>query len=163
MRRLAKLRRKRTKDILLKTLWLIGALAVAGCSAAPQLDAASAEAEIRNVLAVQDAAWNSGDIDGFMEHYIKSEDLRFASGGNINRGWQATIDGYKNRYPDKTAMGTLSFTDLEVDVLSPDDALVFGHWKLTRAADMPSGLFTLHMKRVGGQWVIVSDHTSSAE
>ena len=162
MRRLAKLRR-RNKVKPLKTVWLIGVLAIAGCSSAPPLDAVSAEAEIRDVLAVQDAAWNSGDIDGFMEHYIKSEDLRFASGGNINRGWQATIDGYKTRYPDKSAMGTLSFTDLEVDVLSPDNALVFGHWKLTRAADMHRGLFTLHMKRVDGQWVIVSDHTSSAE
>jgi len=147
----------------LKTLWLIGALAIAGCSAEPELDAVKAEADIRNVLAVQDVAWNAGDIDGFMDYYLKTEDLRFASGGTVNRGWQATLDGYKSRYPDRSAMGTLSFTDLEVDVLSPNDALVFGRWKLTRETDTPGGLFTLHMRQVEGNWIIVSDHTSSAE
>lgn len=147
----------------MKTLWLIGVFAVAGCSAEPRLDTAKAEADIRNVLAVQDAAWNTGNIDGFMQHYLKSDELRFASGGNINRGWQATSDGYRTRYPDRSAMGTLSFTELEVDVLSLNDALVFGRWKLTRENDMPGGLFTLHMKRVEGDWIIVSDHTSSAE
>lgn len=147
----------------MKTLCFIGLFVIAGCSAQPKLDARKAEAEIRDVLAVQDAAWNAGDIYGFMGHYLKSEDLRFASGGNINRGWQATIDGYKSRYPDKSAMGLLSFTDLEVDVLSSKDALVFGHWKLTRETDTPSGLFTLHMKQVDGQWIIVSDHTSSKD
>ena len=89
--------------------------------------------------------------------------MRFASGGNVNRGWQATIDGYKTRYPDKATMGTLSFTNLEIDVFSAQDAMVFGRWQLQRADDKPGGLFTLHMQNQDGRWIIVSDHTSSAD
>lgn len=132
-------------------------------SAASSYDAAAIKAEIKQTLAQQDAAWNRGDIDGFMEEYIKDESLRFASGGNIRRGWQATIDRYKLSYPDKAAMGTLSFTDLEIEVITGADALVFGRWKLERAEDTPNGLFTLHMRKQGGKWVIISDHTSSAD
>jgi len=132
-------------------------------STAPTYDAATIKTQIKETLARQDTAWNRGDIDGFMEDYIKDESLRFASGGNIRRGWQATIDRYKLNYPDKAAMGTLSFTDLEITVITAQDALVFGRWKLDRAEDTPNGLFTLHMREQGGNWVIASDHTSSAE
>ena len=126
-------------------------------------DAQAIEKDIIATLKRQDEAWNRGDIDAFMEDYLKSEELRFASGGDVNRGWQVTIDRYKTRYPDKAAMGTLSFTDLDVDVFSATDAMVFGRWSLARDADRPNGLFTLHMQIVNGHWVIVSDHTSSAD
>lgn len=121
------------------------------------------KAQIIETLGRQDAAWNNGDIDAFMADYLKSDDLRFASGGNVKRGWQATIDGYKARYPDKAAMGRLAFTDLEISLTSATDALVFGRWELTREADTPGGLFTLHMRKVDGRWIIMSDHTSSAQ
>jgi len=121
------------------------------------------EKDVKATLKRQDEAWNRGDIDAFMEDYLKSENLRFGSGGDINRGWQVTIERYKTRYPDKVAMGRLSFTDLDVDVVSATDAIVFGRWSLEREADRPNGLFTLHMKNLDGKWVIVSDHTSSAD
>jgi len=119
--------------------------------------------DIKDVIKGQAAAWNRGDIDGFMEDYLKSDDLRFASGGTIALGWETTKARYKARYPDKAAMGRLDFTDLEVTSLSKADALVFGRWTLIRESDAPSGLFTLHFKNVNGQWVIVSDHTSSGD
>jgi len=141
----------------------LGLSACAPQSTAPTYDVATIKTQIQETLNRQDAAWNRGDIDGFMEDYLKDKSLRFASGGNIRRGWQATIDRYKANYPDKAAMGTLSFTDLEINVITAEDALVFGHWRLDRAADTPNGLFTLHMKQQDGKWVIVSDHTSSAD
>ncbi len=118
--------------------------------------------EVRETLQNQARAWNRGDIDAFMQDYWQSDALRFASGGKINMGWDATIVGYKERYPDKAAMGALAFTDLDVKLLSETDALVFGHWRLTRESDSPNGLFTLHFKKIGGDWKIVSDHTSSS-
>ena len=118
--------------------------------------------EITQTLQNQARAWNAGDIDLFMEDYWQSADLRFASGGDINKGWDVTIARYKSRYPDKAAMGKLAFTDLDVEILSPVNALVFGRWRLTRENDSPNGLFTLHVKKVDGDWKIVSDHTSSA-
>lgn len=124
-------------------------------------DARSEKRRIVDVLTRQSAAWSAGDIDAFMQDYWKSDDLRFASGGTVKRGWQTTSDRYKTRYPDKATMGTLAFTDLDVEVLSPQHALVFGRWTLTREGDAPTGLFTLHMEKQNGHWKIVSDHTSS--
>jgi len=146
----------------LKSLLACTVLSLAACgggTGAP--DEAKIKSDITAMLHVQDTAWNEGNIDGFMAHYLTSEDLRFASGGNVNRGWQATIDGYKARYPDKAAMGTLSFKDLEIKVLSAQYAQVFGRWELERTHDKPGGLFTLLLQKKGGKWVIVSDHTSS--
>lgn len=110
----------------------------------------------------QQAAWNAGDIDGFMDGYLQSDALRFASGGDITMGWAPTLSRYKARYADKAAMGELRFDIKDVTVLDEDDGLVFGQWTLIRDRDTPSGLFTLHMKKVNGDWVIISDHTSSA-
>ena len=39
-----------------------------------------ATSAVREVLAVQREAWNRGDIDGFMQGYLRSDDIRFASG-----------------------------------------------------------------------------------
>lgn len=148
--------------ILKLVIFSSATLALLWMTFAPKaIDEVEIDSEIRTVLAKQDAAWNRGDIPVFMEDYWKSEDLRFASGGKINRGYQATLDGYLTRYPDKATMGTLAFTDLEIQAMSATDALVFGRWELERAEDKPGGLFTLHMRKIDGRWKIMSDHTSS--
>ncbi|MEP4052014.1 MAG: nuclear transport factor 2 family protein [Litorimonas sp.] len=118
---------------------------------------------ITKVLDQQVEAWNSGDIEAYMQDYVKGEDLRFASGGNIESGWQPTLERYLKRYPDRSAMGRLETENLDIQVIDEDDALVFGTWALIRENDRPSGLYTLHLKRIDGEWVIVSDHTSSAD
>ncbi|MEM1086153.1 MAG: nuclear transport factor 2 family protein [Pseudomonadota bacterium] len=122
--------------------------------------------ETRAVLAVlmdQQTAWNEGDIDRFMQGYWQSPDLRFASGGSVTRGWQQTRDRYKARYTDRKIMGELTFSDLDVDLISSDAAIVHGAWALTRESDRPSGLFTLVFKRFETGWKIVSDTTTSAD
>ncbi len=131
------------------------------CTGQKTFNEADIKSEIIEMLGAQDAAWNAGDIDGFMGYYLGSEDLRFASGGKIKRGWQETIDGYKTRYPDQETMGQLDFKNLEVKILSSDYAQVFGRWELTRKHDKPGGLFTLLLKKQDDKWVIISDHTSS--
>lgn len=127
------------------------------------VDELAIQTAVEDVLATQQAAWNRGDIPGFMEGYWKSDELRFASGGSVTHGWQETLDRYTRNYGegDPAKMGELNFSDLVVEATSPDDALVFGKWQLTLADESPWGLFTLHFENVDGQWVIVSDHTSS--
>ena len=123
----------------------------------------SEEDEIRGVLDQQQDAWNRGDIDGFMQGYWQSPDLRFASGGTVTTGWQETRDRYHQRYSNRALMGTLSFSMLEVEQLSDDAAIVHGQWALERESDRPWGLFTLVFKQIDGAWKIVSDTTTSAE
>ncbi len=116
--------------------------------------------QVAALIQTQAAAWNRGDIDGFMAGYAPTEDLRFASGNTITYGWRATLARYKARYPDRATMGTLTFTDIQVTVLAPDTALAFGHWSLTRAHDEPHGLFTLTLRKTPAGWRIIQDHTS---
>ena len=129
-------------------------------STAPTGDA---ETAMISVIEAQQAAWNTGDITGFMAGYIEDETLRFASGGTVTRGWQSTHDRYQARYSDRAIMGELVFSDLEASRLSPDSGVVHGRWQLVRENDAPWGLFTLIFRKVDGQWVIVSDTTTSAD
>jgi ketosteroid isomerase-like protein len=115
------------------------------------------------VLDQQVKDWNAGDIGKFMRGYDRSEKTRFASGGNITLGWQAVMDRYQRTYSDKAAMGTLTFSDLDITALSEDSALAFGRWHLKREKDEPSGLFTLLFRKTSDGWKIVHDHTSAAE
>jgi len=121
------------------------------------------EDRIRAVLSSQQDAWNSGNIEQFMQGYWQDEALRFASGGSVTRGWQATLDRYTENYSDRSLMGVLSFDDLEVLELSSDAAVVHGAWALHRETDQPSGLFTLVFRNLDGDWKIVSDTTTSAD
>ena len=142
------------------------ALAAAGCGArGPAFDARGEAAAVRGLLATQQADWNRGDLDGFLEGYWKSDSLTFYSGGDVNHGWQATRDRYLRRYRSEgREMGTLDFDLHVVDVLDPEHAVVRGAWRLHRGADSPHGLFTLLLRRFpGAGWRIVHDHTSVAE
>ncbi|MFH1518274.1 MAG: nuclear transport factor 2 family protein [Pseudomonadota bacterium] len=125
-----------------------------------QVDAESAR--ITALLEAQDAAWNRGDIDAFMKGYWRSPELRFASGGNVTRGWDETNARYKRVYATPDLMGRLSTSDYEIVILSPDAAIAHGAWRLDRPGDRPSGLYTLVMRKIGGEWLIVSDTTTSA-
>jgi ketosteroid isomerase-like protein len=107
----------------------------------------------------QRMAWNRGDIDGFMQGYWKSDSLMFV-GKNTTYGWQNTLNNYKKGYPDKAAMGILTFDIMKVDVLDATNAFVFGAWHLKREKDAPGGYYTLWFKKIGGKWLIVCDHTS---
>lgn len=114
---------------------------------------------IRRVLVQQDQAWNRGDIDTFMSGYWNSPQLSFSSGGRVTKGWQQTKDNYHKRYPNRAAMGHLTFDDLEISILEPGVALVLGRWHLDR--DKPiGGAFSLVFRKINRQWLIVHDHTS---
>jgi len=110
-------------------------------------------------LSEQAKAWNRGDLDAFMEAYWKSPELTFSSGGNTTRGWQATLDRYRSKYPDRATMGHLVFSDLETRMLGDSAALTLGRWKLLRD-DAIEGNFSLVWKRFDVGWRIVHDHTS---
>ncbi|HEY3102153.1 MAG TPA: nuclear transport factor 2 family protein [Pyrinomonadaceae bacterium] len=117
---------------------------------------------IRAVLDAQAAAWNRGNIEGYMDGYDRSPDTVFVSGDRVTRGWQTVLERYKKTYDTREKMGTLTFSDVEVTMLSKDAALVLGRWHLKRSKDEPHGRFTLLFRKTKAGWRIVHDHTSSA-
>ena len=125
----------------------------------PKSDAASA---IQTVIQSQQAAWNRGDIEGFMNGYWRSEKTVFVSGDEVTRGWQKVLDRYKAKYSDRAKMGKLTFSEIEITELSNDSAVALGSWKLNREHDQPHGRFTLIFRHFPDGWRIVHDHTSAA-
>jgi ketosteroid isomerase-like protein len=146
---------------------LASLLAVAAVVTGYQKGAPKSQKEDRNVAAVravieaQAAAWNRGDVAGYMEGYAKEDTITFISGDAFTRGWQTVHDRYKGRYDTREKMGTLAFSELEFKPLSEFYMMVTGRWQLTRAADTPRGRFTLVFRRTAAGWRIVHDHTSS--
>ena len=139
---------------------MMATLAIGGASSS--CPARGPKELIQEVLDAQVAAWNKGDLEGFMVGYWKSPDLSFFSGSTKTRGWQATFDRYRARYQaEGQEMGKLTFSEIEIDVLGPDSAWVRGRWKLVTSKETLGGLFTLVFKKVPDGWRIVHDHTSA--
>ena len=132
----------------------------------PNLNATSAptpEAQIRAVLDSQVDAWNHHDLEKFMSGYWNSPELTFFSGATETKGWQPTLERYRQRYQaEGRAMGTLDFSDLKIEMLGADAAFVRGRFHLVMPdGKQPQGLFTLIFRKFPEGWRIVHDHTCS--
>jgi beta-aspartyl-peptidase (threonine type) len=124
----------------------------------------SASSAIEEALARQKRAWNDGKLEDFMAEYWKSDELTFYSGGTVTKGWQPTLDRYRKRYQGEgKEMGKLDFSDIRIDVISPDAAIVRARWNQVFSDKSQGGLFTLWMRKIDGKWKIVHDHTSAAD
>lgn len=166
--------RSRTSRPLLRALAAAAGAALAACGgnspANPPASVPAALAQevpsdaadaVTAVLEEQARAWNEGDIETFVAHYLDSPRTRFVSGNTALYGVADLLERYRRNYPDRAAMGRLSFAELDVRVLSPDFAFVFGRFHLERENDAPTGLFTLLFENTPDGWKISHDHTSS--
>lgn len=112
---------------------------------------------IRQVMAAQEKAWDTGDIPGFMEGY--SDSVCFVSKKGITCGKAGVTANYQKHYPDKAAMGDLTFGGLEILGAGANNAWCTGTWELIRAQDTLGGGFSLLWERTGQGWRILRDHT----
>ena len=116
---------------------------------------------IKALLDAQSAAWNRGDIDGFMAGYWKSDETAFVGASGMTRGWQSVLEHYQKIYPNRQAMGQLTFSALEIHLVCPDAAFAIGQFQLERETDKPAGIFTLNFRKFPEGWRIVADHTTA--
>ena len=140
------------KNILIAILFLTNSVAVSAQS--------KAISEIKALLAKQNAAWNKGDIGGFMEGYWNNDSMMFIGKSGIKYGWKNTLDNYKKGYPDTASMGKLKFELIEFKKLSAENYFVVGKWFLTRTIGNIDGVFTLVIKKIKNKWLIIADHSS---
>jgi beta-aspartyl-peptidase (threonine type) len=154
-----------SRRIMFRILLIIMALTVAPhvCGAQSAPAHAKDREEIVQLLTNQTLNWNKGDVDAFMTAYWNSPDLTFSGSGGTQRGYQAVHERYKQRYPDRSSMGQLGFSDLDFHFIGSDGALVLGHWHLTRDKDKGDigGVFSLVWQRFPEGWRIIHDHTSA--
>ena len=119
--------------------------------------------DIMKVMKFQENAWNSGDINSFMQGYIKSDELVFSGKSGPVYGWNETRNRYLKNYPDTQTMGKLKFTVNKIRSVSSDVAFLIGEYYLTRSTEDSYGHFTLFWKKINNKWLIISDHTSAAK
>jgi ketosteroid isomerase-like protein len=117
---------------------------------------------IRAVLDKQVVDWNRGDLEAFAAGYKNSPDILFI-GSKISRGYAQMLDTYRKNYGTKEQMGTLNFSDLEVQPLDERFATVTGHFHLERSAaggGNSDGHFLLVFEKTPDGWKVVRDDTT---
>ena len=133
-------------------------------SVSAQAVANSVEKEaIVAMLDKQAADWNRGDLEAFATGYKNSPDILFM-GRTIRRGYDQMLEGYRKSFPTKEAMGTLTFSNLEVQPLDEHFATVTGRFHLERTAaggGNAGGYYLLVVEKTPSGWKIVRDDTTS--
>jgi len=143
---------------------LAGSLVLAACVHVavvrrPTSDAAEARAGVAAMLEHGARAWNCGDLDGFMSDYVS--DATFVTGRGVVRGVAAIRERYAPRFGPGGVRDSLSFRDLDVDLLFPDVANAVAYYVLMRGDSVTAtGPTSLVVRRVDGRWRIVHDHSS---
>lgn len=117
---------------------------------------------IRTLFESGCAAWNRGDVDGYLAGYWHSDKVRWVSEGQVSYGIDAIASTFKTRFNTPENMGQLEVTNLEIQILGESDSLVFGEWIQTTHTARHHGVFTVHVKKMDGKWRMVSDHSSTS-
>ena len=115
------------------------------------------EIAIRKVLDDQRLAWNAHDLEGFMEGYWKSDDLKFYGSNGVTYGWNNTLERYRKAYPSKDHTGTLKFVINDISGIENGSYYVMGEYHLQRKVGDANGIFMIIFKKINGQWKIIAD------
>lgn len=118
------------------------------------------ESAIRQMLEKQVVEWNKGNIEGYMRGYWENDSLVFIGKNGPTYGYVPTLERYKKGYPSVEHMGRLTSTITSMRRLSDDYYFIIGKWSLVRNIGDVSGAYTLLIRKIQGQWVIVVDHSS---
>ncbi len=120
------------------------------------------ELSIIKVLLAQENAWNRATSPP-SRAVSRTRPTLSSSPIKSPAGSPALLEEYKHDYPNKAAMGTLSYSDLEVHPLDENFAVVIGKYHLERGkkdGGNVEGLFSLVVENTDNGWKIVIDHTT---
>ncbi|MFL5578279.1 MAG: YybH family protein [Gemmatimonadaceae bacterium] len=124
-------------------------------------DARVALDQICAMMARSAAAWNRGDLDTFVADYMSGDGTTFIGRRGVVRGPAAIREVYAPRFGPGGVHDSLSFENVEVDLLAPDVANTIAWYVLARGDSVIArGPTSLVMRRVEGRWKIVHDHSS---
>ena len=141
------------------TLLLILSLLPVSCLAAQAPDITA----IRAVMDRQVADWNRGDLDAFATGYKNAPDILFM-GPTISRGYAQMLANYHRHYATKAKMGTLHFSQFEVQPLDEHFATATGRYHLDLAPEEGSsadGFFLFVFEKTPQGWKIIRDDTTT--
>ncbi len=144
--------------------YLIISIFILSCSVKVQyndLTFEEASKQIETILKNQTQMWNNGSIDGFMQGYWHSDSLKFITKRGVKFGFDSVALGYKKSYNTPEKMGKLTFKHLKYYALNTNNTLMqtTGTWHVVQKNETDSGMFSLFLKPINGQWKIIIDHT----
>jgi uncharacterized protein (TIGR02246 family) len=122
-------------------------------------DTAAARRAVLTLLDHGAAAWNRGDLADFVSDY--APDATFVTRDSVVHGRPAIEARYAPRFAPGGVRDSLYFQDVEVDLLAPDALNAIAYYVLQRGDSVTArGPTSLVMRRIGGRWFIVHDHSS---
>lgn len=109
----------------------------------------------------QAACWNAGDLECYMEAYAPEGRIQTVSRAGITTGYDSILNNYKKYFPPGK-MGKLHFDEFQFTKLGGKYHYVVGRFNLNLPGrdELLQGYFSVLMKRIKGDWYIVSDHSS---
>lgn len=117
--------------------------------------------EVCEMFARGAASWTRGDLDGFMSDYLPGAGTSYVGRTGVLRGPAAIRANYAPRFAPGGTRDSLSFEQIEVDVLAPGVAHAIAFYVLSRGdSTVARGPTSLVLRKVGGRWLIVKDHSS---
>lgn len=118
--------------------------------------------DVTKVVLAQEAAWNKGDLDGYLASFKDADDT-VAMLAAPTRGLGNIRAAYRLNFPNAAAMGVLEESDVEVRAMGESFAMTTGKYHLTRsrkAGGDVEGTFTEVMEKTSAGWRVIFIQTT---
>lgn len=133
-----------------------------GCWIEIEEDEADLRSSVESMLTESAAAWNRGDLDGFMADYLESDATTYIGGSGLLAGYEAIRGRYAPLFATGAERDSLRFEGIRVRRLGAVDGLISARWILHRNGTITSsGPFTLIVRHTSGGWRVIHHHSSS--
>jgi ketosteroid isomerase-like protein len=117
---------------------------------------------VEDMLEESAGEWNRGDLLGFMDDYLQSENTTYIGGGGLLTGYESIRDRYAPLFEPQAQRDSLRFEAVKVRRLAAVEAIATARWILHRDGEVTgSGPFTLVLRHTSAGWKIIHDHSSS--
>ena len=125
----------------------------------PSLFAQTSEAnEIIQLMREEEQAWNSGDIEAYVNLYAAEDSVRMIYSTGAVYGKENILAFYKKYWP-KERMGTLVLDGERMERLSKKYYYVTGYFHVSYPDGKAiNGRFSGLMKKIKGKWYLYTDH-----
>ena len=118
--------------------------------------------EAVKIVLAQEAAWNKGDLDGFISHFKDDPETQVVL-GTPAKGLANIRSAFKTNYPNRESMGVLDYSDVEARELGENYALATGKYHLERSKKTggpADGTFTEILEKTPKGWQIIFSETT---
>ncbi|HAN65080.1 MAG TPA: hypothetical protein DCQ34_01760 [Chitinophagaceae bacterium] len=117
------------------------------------------ERKILETIDMEMAYWNAGDIEGYVSLYAPDDSTRMILSKGAAYGKQAILQFYQKYWP-KEKMGKLLLDGTAMERISKKFYFVTGYFHVTLPdGKVIHGRYSSLMKKVGGKWLIYTDHS----